>query len=116
MKVNLPFELLFGIGILLFTFSIFIYGLIIRRLLPLINRKGIWVLPIIGVLFLLVSTVIHFYRIFFYGVELSKADPEDLFPLINGMIRVNSMEAFSILGASLLTLIGITIYYRWILK
>ena len=116
MRVNVPFELLFGIGTLLFTFSIFIYGLIIKRLLPLIDRKGLWVLPIIGVVFLLGSTVVHFYRIFFYGIELSKADPEDLFPLIIGMLRVNSMEAFSIFGASLLTLIGITIYYRWISK
>jgi hypothetical protein len=30
------------------------------------------------------------------------------------MLRANSLEAFSILGAALLTLIGITIYYRWI--
>jgi len=42
--------------------------------------------------------------------------PKDLFPLINGMLRVNSIEAFSTLGAFLLTLIGITIYYRWISK
>jgi hypothetical protein len=116
MRVNVPFELLFGIGILLFTFSIFIYGLIIKKLLPLIDKGGIWILPIIGVVFLIGSTILHFYRIFFYGTQLSIADPEDLFPLINGMLRVNSIEAFSILGAFLLTLIGITIYYRWISK
>jgi len=116
MRVNVPFELLFGIGILLFTFSVFIYGLIIKRLLSLGGHRGIWVLPIIGVVLLLGATVIHFYRVFFYGVELSRADPEDLFPLINGMLRINSIEAFLILIASLLTLIGISVYYRWILK
>ena len=57
-----------------------------------------------------------FYRVFFYGVGLSRADPEDLFPLINGMLRINSIEAFLILIASLLTLIGISIYYRWTSK
>ncbi len=116
MRVNVPFELLFGIGILLFTFSVFIYGQIIKRLLLIVGRRGIWILPIIGAIFLIGSTVIHFYRVFFYGIGLSKADPEDLFPLINSMLRVNSMEAFSILGAALLTLIGVSIYYRWISK
>jgi len=114
MKVNIPFELLFGIGILLLTFSVFLYGLIIKRLLSLIERKGVWVLPIIGSIFLLCSTAIHFYKIFFYGVGLSKADPAELFPLIKGMLSMGSMEALSLLGATLLTLIGITIYYSWI--
>lgn len=116
MRVNIPFELLFAIGILLFTISLYIYGLIIKRLLPLIERKGIWVLPIVGAAFLVGSTFIHFYRIFYYGTNLSKADPADLFPLIKGMLRANSFEAYSILGSALLTLIGITIYYRCISK
>lgn len=116
MQVNVSYELLFGVGILLFTFSVFIYGLIIKRLLPLIGRKGIWIFPIIGAIFLIASTGIHFYRIFFYGGALAIADPSDLFPLILNMLWVNSMEAYSILGAALLTLIGSTIYYRWITK
>ncbi len=114
MKVDIPFEILFGVGILIFTISLYIYGMIIKRLLPLIEKKGIWILPVIGSIFLVFSAVIHFYRILYFGRNLSIADPADLFPLIKGMLSANSFEAFSILGASLLTLIGIAIYYRWI--
>ncbi len=114
MKVDIPFEILFAIGILIFTMSLYIYGLIIKRLLPLIEKKGIWILPVIGSIFLVFSAVIHFYRVLIFGRNLSVADPSDLFPLIKGMLRANSFEAYSILGAALLTLIGITIYYRWI--
>jgi len=71
-------------------------------------------LPIIGSVFLVLSAIIHFYRVLYFGRSLSIADPADLFPLIKGMLRTNSFEAFSILWAGLLTLIGITIYYRWI--
>lgn len=116
MRINLPFEILFGIGILLFTFSIYIYGLIIKRLLTLIDKEGIWILPVIGSIFLVGSTIIHFYRVFYYGTSLSQADPSDLFPLIKGMLTINSIEAYLILGSALLTLTGITIYYRWISK
>ncbi len=114
MRVDIPFEILFAVGILIFTLSLYVYGLIIKRLLPLIERKGIWVLPIMGSFFLVLSAVIHFYRILYFGRNLSIADPADLFPLIKGMLSTNSFEAFSILGAALLTLMGITVYYRWI--
>ena len=114
MRVDIPFEILFAIGILIFTLSLYVYGLIIKRLLPLIEKKGIWILPVIGSIFLVLSAIIHFYRVLYFGRNLSIADPIDLFPLIKGMLRTNSFEAFSILGAALLTLIGITIYYRWI--
>lgn len=116
MKINIPFEIMFGIGILLFTFSVFVYGLIIKRLLTLIERKGIWILPVVGSFFLLLSTVIHFYRVFYYGGLVSRADPMDLFPTILEMLRVNSLEAYSILTAGLLILIGSLVYYRWISK
>jgi hypothetical protein len=114
MRVDIPFEILFAIGILIFTLSLYIYGLIIKRLLPMIEKRGIWILPIIGSVFLVISAVIHFYRILYFGRSLTVADPADLFPLIKGMLSANSFEAFSILGSALLTLMGITVYYRWI--
>lgn len=114
MRVDIPFEILFAVGILIFTLSLYIYGLIIKRLLPLIGKKGIWVLPVIGSVLLVVSALIHSYRILHFGRSLSVADPIDLFPLLKGMLRANSFEAFSILGSALLTLVGITVYYRWI--
>jgi hypothetical protein len=114
MRVDIPFEILFAIGILIFTLSLYVYGLIIKRLLPLIEKRGVWVLPIIGSICLVLSAVIHFYRILYFGRSLTVADPSDLFPLIKGMLSANSFEAFSILGSALLTLMGITVYYRWI--
>ena len=41
MRVDIPFEILFAIGILIFTLSLYVYGLIIKRLLPLIQKRGI---------------------------------------------------------------------------
>ncbi len=114
MRVDIPFEVLFAIGILIFTLSLYVYGLIIKRLLPMIEKGGIWILPVIGSVLLVVSAVIHFYRILYFGRSLTVADPADLFPLIKGMLSANSFEAYSILGAALLTLMGIAVYYRWI--
>jgi hypothetical protein len=114
MRVDFPFEILFAFGILIFTLSLYVYGLIIKRLLHLIEKKGIWILPIMGSIFLVLSAIIHFYRILYFGKNLSIADPADLFPLIKGMLSANLLEAVAILGSALLTLIGITIYYRWI--
>ncbi|MEO0293825.1 MAG: hypothetical protein ABIN61_06360 [candidate division WOR-3 bacterium] len=116
MRVDIPFEILFAFSIFIFTISLFVYGLIIKRLLPLIEKKGIWILPVIGSIFLVISAVIHFYRIWYFGGALTVADPADLFPLIKGMLRANSVESFSTLSSALLTLLGITVYYRWISK
>ena len=113
MEINIPYELIFAVGIILFSISLYIYGLIIRRLLGLIEKKGIWVFPMIAVLFLLYGAGMHFFTVFFYSDALSHADPSDLFPLIVAMLKNGSWEAFGILIAGVISLLGSGIYYRW---
>jgi len=116
MKINIQMEMIFAVGIILFTISILIYGAILKRLLGLVGRKGIWIFPVIGGILLLLGAGIHFYRIFFYSDALSHADPADLFPLIVGMLQHSTYEAGAIFLAGLLALLGSGIYYRWITR
>ncbi len=113
MKINLPYEIIFAIGIILFSISLYIYGVIIKRLLTLIQKRIIWIFPVIAMIFLLYGAGMHFYTVFFYSDALSHADPSDLFALIINMLRNGSWEAFGILIAGIISLLGSGIYYRW---
>uniref|UniRef100_A0A7C4U7R0 Uncharacterized protein n=1 Tax=candidate division WOR-3 bacterium TaxID=2052148 RepID=A0A7C4U7R0_UNCW3 len=114
MKINLPLEFLFALGMLLLTISLFIYASIIKRLLVLIEKKGIWIMCILAGLVLLFGTFIHFYRVNYFGKLLSHVDPEDLFPLILQMLKFTSIESWVILAAGIISLIGSGVYFRWI--
>ncbi len=113
MRINLPYEIIFAVGIILFSISLYIYGLIIKRLLTLIQKRIIWIFPVIAMIFLLYGAGMHFYTIFYYSDALSHADPADLFNLIICMLRNGSWEAFGILIAGIISLLGSGIYYRW---
>lgn len=114
MKISIPIESIFGVGILLFTFSMWIYASITKKLLKLIQKRSIWILPVISVILLVLGAFIHFYRLFFYSDALSHADPMDLFPLIIGLLKASTGEALMIFGAAIFGLVGSVIYYRWI--
>ena len=92
MKINIQMEIIFAVGIILFTLSILIYGAILKRLLGLVGRKGIWIFPVIGGILLLFGAGIHFYRILFYSDALSHADPADLFPLLSACSSTAPMK------------------------
>lgn len=114
MRINLPLEFLFAIGMFLLTISLFIYATIIKRLLVLIEKKGIWIMFVLSGIVLLFGTFIHFYRITYFGKLLSHVDPEDLFPLLLQMLKFTSVESWIILAAGLISLIGSGVYFRWI--
>ena len=114
MRINVPLEMIFVLGTLFLTISLLIYGGIIKKILVLIGKKGIWVFPIVGGIVLLIGAILHIYRVYNYGILLSRADPEDLFPLIIGMLQMRSYEAWTIFFAGILGLLGSGIYFAWL--
>jgi len=112
MRADIPAEILFIVAILLTIVSLIIYGLIIKKLLILINGKMIWIFPIIGSIFLIGLAVFHIYRIIFYFPLLETAGPADLFNLIVGSLSLTRSESFLLLGAGIFSLIGGIFYYR----
>jgi hypothetical protein len=111
MRADIPAEILFIIAIFLAIVSLFIYGLIIKRLLLLIKGKGIWIFPIIGSVFLIILAVFHIYRMLFYFPLLGTAGPADLFDLIVGSLGLARIESFLLLGSGIFSLIGGVLYY-----
>jgi hypothetical protein len=111
MRADIPAEVLFIIAILLTIFSLVIFGLIVKRLLVLIQGKGIWILPIFASLCLLILAVVHIYRMLFYFPLLGTAGPADLFELIVGSLSLARIESFVLLGSGIFALIGGILYY-----
>jgi hypothetical protein len=113
MRPNFFAEILFAVGILLFALSLLVYGFIVKRLLKLIRKAGIWIFPFLGGIALIVGTFIHFVRVGFFFPALSAADPGDLFPLIVHSLKFGTYESISILAAGFLSLLGGIIYNIW---
>lgn len=113
MRLNIFAEILFAVGILLFAFSFIVNGLIIKRLLKIIRKTGIWVFPFMGGIVLIIGTFLHFVRVGFFFPALRAADPGDLFILIVNSLKIGTYESISILAAGVLSLLGGVIYNVW---
>lgn len=111
MRPDLPAEFIFLCAILLTVGSLFLYGLIIKRLLILLKAKYIWIFPMVGGLLLLVLVVVHLYRMLFYFPMLGTAGPADLFDLVIGSLSLARIESFLLLGSGVIALIGGLLYY-----
>jgi hypothetical protein len=112
MRADLPAEFIFIVAILLTVASLFLYGMIIKRLLVLIKGKFIWIFPVVAGTLLFVLAVVHIYRMLFYFPLLGMAGPADLFDLIIGSLILARIESFLLLGAGIVALIGGLLYYR----
>ncbi|HIE05546.1 MAG TPA: hypothetical protein EYP58_01965 [bacterium (Candidatus Stahlbacteria)] len=113
MKVHIPSEFIFTIAILILACSLVIYGLIVRRLLRLIKRGGIWILPILSAAVLLIELIIHSYRMIFYFPRLGTAGRFDFFPLIVGSFSLGRLEAIFFFMAGILAVGVGFLYYHW---
>ena len=111
MRPDIPAEILFIAALLLTIVALVFYGMIVKRLLILIKRKGIWIFPIIAAVFLLVLAIFHVYRMLFYFPLLGTAGPADLFDLIVGSLSLSRIESYLLLGSGLFSLIGGVLYY-----
>jgi hypothetical protein len=111
MRADIPAEILFIIAIVLTIISLIIFGLIVKKLLVLIRKKGIWILPIIASIFLIVLAVVHIYRMLIYFPLLGTAGPADLFELIVGSLSLARIESILLLGSGIFALLGGILYY-----
>ena len=111
MRPDLIAELIFVCAILLTVGSLFVYGLIIKRLLSLLNKKYLWIFPMLGGLLLLILVIVHLYRMLFYFPMLGTAGPADLFELVIGSLSLARFESFLLLGSGIVSLVGGLLYY-----
>jgi hypothetical protein len=111
MRAEMPAELIFMLAILLTIGSLYLYGLIIKRLLQLVKATYLWIFPMVGGLLLLILVTVHLYRVLFYFPMLSTAGPADLFDLVIGSLQLARVESFLLLGAGIFSLIGGLWYY-----
>jgi len=111
MRPDIPAEILFIIAIILTIISLIVYGLILKRLLVLIKKKGIWVFLIMASIFLIVLAVVHIYRMLFYFPLLGTAGPADLFELIVGSLSLARIESILLLVSGIFALLGGILYY-----
>lgn len=113
MKVLFPAEIMLAIGIILFSISLFIAALILKRLLKIIRKPSIWVLEILGSILMLVGAVVHIIKLTVYFPALARSNPYDLLPQIAKTMQVGSLEGLMILLAGLFAILASLIYYIW---
>ena len=111
MRPDLAAELIFLCAILLTVGSLFLYGLIIKRLLMLLRAKHIWIFPMLGGLLLLILVVVHLYRMLVYFPMLGTAGPADLFALVIGSLSLARIESYLLFGSGIFSLVGGLVYY-----
>lgn len=106
----LPYE----VGFLLLALSMIWYSMVLKKMVAIIREKPIWILPLIGSMFILASVVMHSIA---YVWFLPKMDA------LNSLDEINQFSAFllqwrawslvAILLGGLFSLIGGSYYYRW---
>lgn len=106
----LPYE----IGFVLLAISMIWYSMVLKKMISIIHEKPVWILPLIGSLFILLSVGMHSFA---YVILLPKMDA------LNSLEEINQFSAFllkwrawslaAILFGGLFSLSGGSIYYRW---
>jgi hypothetical protein len=106
----LPYEL----GMLLLACSMVWYSLVLRRLVAVLRERPIWLLPLCGALFLLLSVCMHSFA---YLVLLPQLDSLRTAAAIEQLsafiLRWRTLSLASILMGGVCSLLGGGIYYRW---
>ncbi len=106
----LPYE----IGFFLLALSMIWYSIVLRTMVNIIREKPIWLLPLLGALFVLASVGMHSFA---YLVLLPQMD------VLRTVDEINQMTAFmmkwrtwsltGILLGGIFSLAGGGLYYRW---
>ena len=109
--------LAFEVGFLLLAASQFLYALVLRKLLGIIKKEGLWLLPLVGAVLTLGAIAVHLVAHVVYLPRLEDAvvmaQVEELARLAYGL----RFSCFSLLFLSgLLTCVSGFVYMRWIRK
>jgi len=113
MRILFPAEILLALGMILFSASLFISGFIVRRLLKIIRRHGIWILQIFGGVLVLAGAIVHIIKLTVYFPALARSNPYDLLPQIAKTMQVGSIESLMVLLAGLFAVVASLIYFAW---
>lgn len=109
----LPYE----VGFVLLAFSMIWYSIVLKRLVNVIRERPVWLLPLAGSLFLLLSVGMHSYA---YVTLLPQMETltsvDEITMLSNYLLRWRAWSLTGILMGGLLSLIGGAIYYRSITR
>lgn len=110
---ELPKEpLLYEVGGLIFAFALMGFGHTTRRLLHVIGRRGIWLLPYAGAILMLVVVGLHNYGSYAYGVMLERGIGN-----AETLLRLHQLRFAALLAmvaSSALTLAGAVVLWFWL--
>lgn len=106
----LPYE----IGFLLLAVSMIWYSIVLKKLVDTIHERPVWILPLVGACFILVSIGMHSCA---YLVFLPRMDSLTTVAEINHMsefmLQWRTGSLAGILLGGLCSLLGGGIYFRW---
>lgn len=106
----LPYE----IGFLLLALSMIWYSRVLKKMVDIIHERPIWLLPLFGAVFILISIAMHSCA---YLVFLPQMDTLDTVAEINRMsafmMQWRTGSLAGILLGGLCSLLGGGLYYRW---
>lgn len=107
---ELPVEpLIYEAGGLIFAFALLGFAHTTRRLLDLTGRSGLWILPLLGALLMVVVVGLHFYANAMYPLVHAN-DPD----LLRAIYQFRFVALLAMLGSSILTLTGAAILWIWL--
>ncbi len=116
MKFDIRVELLFFIGTILFMVSLFYLSFILSRMLSLLRKpKFLSSFPMIGALFLLFASLIHFYKIIFVYPRLKVAGFE-LFDILLNSFKLTFIENLLFLLGAFFSFLATGVYLYWVSK
>lgn len=115
---NYPREALpYEIGFVLLALSMIWYSIVLRRLVGVIREKPVWLLPLAGSLFLLLSVGMHSFA---YVVLLPQMEQlvsvDEISQMSAFILQWRAWSLAGILAGGLLSLLGGGFYYRWITR
>ncbi|MCD4813997.1 hypothetical protein K8S19_09955 [bacterium] len=106
----LPYE----IGFVLLAISMIWYSVVLKKMVGIIHEKPIWLLPLIGSAFLLISVVMHSFA---YVVLLPQMDSmeslDEITRFSSFILKWRAWSLASIMAGGVFSLIGGSVYYRW---
>ncbi len=105
---------LYEIGFLLLAVSLMWYSSILRRMLKIIHERAIWLFPLLGAVFILLSVGMHAYA---YLVLMPRLDwmrtVEEINTMTTYLLQWRMWALTSILLGGICSLLGGALYYRW---
>ncbi len=109
----LPYE----VGFTLLAFSMIWYSVVLKRLVGVIHERPMWLLPLAGSLFVLLSVGMHSYAYVLLLPQMeSLTSVDEISQMSSFILQWRAWSLTAILAGGLLSLIGGSVYYRSITR